>query len=97
MNLYCIDVPYLNSDAEGEDCREWYTDLAAAKKRIRELLRLTDGDWAWRDIRLSRYRVAKLPRRKLILALLRRSAWASAIEEIARYEIPTPEPKETQP
>jgi len=73
VRVYRIDIAPSDSDGEGEDHSEWFSNLALAKKRRRALIASgAGGERYGEDYEISAYELPKLPPLKLALWCLDR-------------------------
>lgn len=93
MIVYRVGISPAEYEGEGEDHDEFFSSLKVAKARRAELIKgnptLEDNRYS-EDFEIERIKVANLPRRDLILAILNGEGW---VEERATI-VPPYKPKE---
>lgn len=102
MNVYQLHVAPGEYDSDGEDFDEWFLSLREAKRRRAELIageaESPENTRVSGDFAIERLTIAKMPRRALVVALLRRKGFVTErVEVVPAYIFPRPSPEQPDP
>lgn len=82
MIFYRLNITPDEGTPEGADLDEWFSSLSAAIKRRKELIAVNPPDEGDENYSIDEIAIAKLPHKKLVMAILNRRGYISSQKQI---------------